>query len=170
MDEVHRIIAEGRALTRSLAVIEVGASPTEARLFCSSYLQTHEVGTIESVLIDGALRRICGLHRRSYGPTPFESSDTRADVLFREGAIGWMQWALDVEVPLLVALSEERRRSELDRMALTQWLEAVEQLRRGNTTEGRRFFRRAVKLGGLYGTPSNPVIQWTYAASFFPLG
>jgi hypothetical protein len=44
----------------------------------------------------------------------------------------------------------------------------VDRLRRGDEVEARRFFRRAVTLGGVYGTPSNPLIQWTYAASFFP--
>lgn len=169
MNETHKIIAEGHALTRSLAVIEVGACPTEARAFCTSYLQRHEARTVEDVVIDGALRRICGLRRREYDPAPFETSDTLADLIFQEGAVRWMQWACDVDLPVLTELSEEPRRSELNRMALTHWFEGIEQLSRGNTTEGRRYFRRAATLGGLYGTPSNPVIQWTYAASFFPM-
>jgi hypothetical protein len=58
--------------------------------------------------------------------------------------------------------------STFDVMALTRWLTAVENLTRGNVETSRRYFRRATVLGGEYGTASNPVIQWTYAASFFP--
>jgi hypothetical protein len=171
MDEVGKIIAEGNALTRSLAVIETGASPTEARHFCSSYLEQHDIDGLEALIIDGALRKICGLRRVKYVIPCIEPSNCLEELLFREGCARWMQWACNVVIPRLEMRSLETRcTSELNRMALTNWLEGVDQLRRGNVTEGRRYFRRATTLGGLYGTPSNPTIQWTYAASFFPDG
>lgn len=79
-----------------------------------------------------------------------------------------MSWALDMDVSLDVCRTHPSLHSELNRMALTQWLDGIEQLEQGNHFEGRRYFKRATTLGGLYGTASNPVIQWTYAASFFP--
>lgn len=172
MDAVQKVIAEGHALTRALAVVEAGASADEARRFCSKYLEHHTADSVENVVIDCALRRICGLLQTTYNdPHIFKPSSSLEDFLLEEGAIRWVDWACGVSLPFEVALSSSlRSESALNRMALTQWIEAVVQLQRGSSTEGRRYFRRAMTLGATYGTVSNPVIQWTYAASFFPTG
>lgn len=165
---VSQVIAEGRALTRSLDVIEAGASAREARRCCAEYLTLHhEPDNLENVVIDGALRKICGLEGTTYDTAEFEIPQTLEGRLLQDGIVRWMQWACDVSIHLTPSTSTHRV-SELDRMALSPWLEGIEQLHTGNTSEARRFFRRAVTLGGSYGTRSNPVIQWTYAASFFP--
>lgn len=170
MDEVLKIIAEGRALTRSLAVIEAGASIDEARRECSLFLARHAADSLENIVIDCALRRICGLRRATYSRPQHETHESHEDLLFREGVIRWIEWVSGEPLPLGPDRSLGTRSvSTFNRMALTQWLEGVDHLRRGNATEGRRYFRRATTLGGLYGTRSNPVIQWTYAASFFPV-
>jgi len=166
---LDKVIAEGHALTSALAVLEDRASVDSARRACALYLERHDVDSVEGLAIDCALRRICGLPPPTYTsiqlvevPASFE------DVLLQEGVIRWLEWA-GVEHSLIEgAARETRSASALNRMALAQWLEAVDRLRRGDEAEARRFFRRAVTLGGAYGTPSNPLIQWTYAASFFP--
>lgn len=123
--------------------------------------------TVEGLLIDAALRKICGMHRREYNPTALEADDTD-DHVFHEGAAGWMQWACGVGVSFDAPPAGRSHHSELNRMALSQWLQAIGHLQTGNPIEAQRVFRRAITLGGLYGTVSNPTIQWTYAASFFP--
>ncbi len=169
MDEVDKVIAEGRALTRSLAVIEAGASIDEARLSCLTYLEQHTADNVENIAIDCALRKICGLTPTTYRDTHPVVLTSGEEVLLHEGVIRWLEWATGVRPSLLVV--EPRvtlTTSVMNRMALTQWIEGVDHLRRGNESEARRYFRRAVTFGGIYGTPSNPMIQWTYAASFFP--
>lgn len=136
---------------------------------CSSYLQGHEISTVEDLLIDVALRKICGLEIRDYNPAALEVDEAIADHAFHEGAARWTQWACGVWLSFDES-THVSQRSELNRMAISQWLQAIRHLQTGNPVEGRRYFRRAVTLGGLYGTVSNPTIQWTYAASFFPGG
>lgn len=80
-----------------------------------------------------------------------------------------MQWACGVDLVLEISTAVESPRSAFNRMALSLWLQAIDRLQAGDLLEGRRFFRRATTLSGHYGTVSNPTIQWTYAASFFPL-
>lgn len=169
MNEVDKVIAEGHALTRALAVTEAGASIDEARRACRAYLENHHVDSVEALAIDCALRRICGLPPHTYTATQFpEVPSSLEDVLLNEGIIRWLEWAYCAPPTVANNPGEARTTSILNRMALTQWLAAVDHLGRGREEDARRLFRRAVALGGLYGTPSNPVIQWTYAASFFP--
>lgn len=169
MNEVDKVIAEGHALTRALAVTEAGGSIEEARRACTAYLENHHVDSVEALAIDCALRRICGLRLPTYTATQFpEAPSSLEDVLLHEGIIRWLDWAYAAHPIVGTNPGESRTSSVLNRMALTQWLSAVDHLSRGGHDEARRFFRRAVVLGGHYGTPSNPIIQWTYAASFFP--
>ena len=166
---LDKVIAEGHALTRALAVIEVAAPIDEARRACSLFLERHDVDSAEALAIDCALRRICGLRAPTYTTPQFpEVPSSLEEVLLHEGITRWLDWA-GAEHPLRgITSGDARSTSVLNRMAITQWIEAVDNLRHGSQQEARRYFRRAVTLGGLYGTPSNPVIQWTYAASFFP--
>jgi hypothetical protein len=178
MDAVTKLIAEGHALTRALAVIEDGASVDEARRCCSSYFDHHVTDSLENCVIDCALRKICRLPATTYSIPHVDDLEDVGAYLFQSGAHSWMEWARvgmttdlpDGLRPLGAAAhhSLEAVRSALDVMALTNWVAAVDNLRRGDLQAGRRYFRRATVLGGEYGTVSNPVIQWTYAASFFP--
>jgi hypothetical protein len=169
MNEVDNIIAEGHALTRALAVTEAGGSIEEARRACMAYLENHHVDSVEALVIDCALRRICALPLVAHTSTQLpEIASSLEGVLLHEGIIRWLDWVDSAHLDVGVNTGESRTTSVLNRMALTQWLAAVDHLSRGGHDEARRLFRRAVTLGGHYGTPSNPIIQWTYAASFFP--
>jgi hypothetical protein len=170
MSEIDKVMAEGRALTRSLAVIETGASIADARLSCLVCLEQHVANSVETIAIDCALRKICGLASTTYKDAHLSEAPTSLEeFLLHEGVVRWLEWATNEPSTLMLVEPQGTRSvSVLDRMALTQWIEGVEHLRRGNETEAQRYFRRAVTLGRSYGTPSNPVIQWTYAASFFP--
>lgn len=178
MDAVSKVIAEGNALTRALAVVEDGGSTVAARRLCKIYLLQHAVDGLESWAIDCALRRICMIEPADYS-IPHLDTDDVDSCLFQLGVRVWTQWAREEIVS--DGVNELRRwdatrchsldlvRSTLDVMALTRWVIAVENLARGDVEASRRYFRRAAILGGEYGTTSNPVIQWTYAASFFPV-
>jgi hypothetical protein len=107
------------------------------------------------------------MHLGEYNPEALEVDEATDDPAFHEGAARWMQWACGVWISFEGSV-QRYQPSALNRMAISQWLHAIDHLQMGNPVEGQRFFRRAVTLGGLYGTVSNPTIQWTYAASFFP--
>ncbi len=177
MDAVSKVIAEGNALTRALAVVEDGGSTAVARRLCEIYLVQHDVDDLESYAIDCALRKICSVDPTDYS-IPHAGTDDVDGCLFELGVRAWTQWAREKmigeglnELPRCDAtrcLSLDLVRSTFDVMALTRWVTAVENLTLGDVETSRRYFRRAAILGGEYGTASNPVIQWTYAASFFP--
>ena len=170
MDAVDKLIAEGRALTSALAVVEADGLVDEAQRECAAYLEELHVHDLESEIIACALRGICGLPLPSHTILQvLVSTNLTEDVLFHEGVARWLEWASGAPVSVRFFEPDDMGSgSTFNRMALTQWLEAVDHLRRGSAVEARRFFRRASTLGSLYGTVSNPVIQWTYAASFFP--
>lgn len=169
MSDVDHVIAEGRALTRALAVVEANAPVDAAQRACTAFLENLQVDSAESLVIDCAVRIICGLPPSTHTvPQWLSKASNLEELLLHEGSLRWLEWG-GVEACLAPPRAGElQTTSQLDRMALTQWLEAVDYLRHDHRDEARRFFRRAVTLGGLYGTASNPVIQWTYAASFFP--
>jgi hypothetical protein len=166
---LDKVIAEAHALTRALAVIEARAPIEDARRACALYLERHDIDSVEALAIDCSLRRICGLSPPAYTATQFlEVPSNLEEVLLQEGVLRWLTWAGSALPIVGTHTIEPHSASVLNRMALTPWIEAVDQLRRGHEDDARRLFRRAVTFGGHYGTPSNPVIQWTYAASFFP--
>lgn len=85
----------------------------------------------------------------------------------------WVFWAMnrgDVAEEMLKKLREEKGAhplaGALHLMALDFWGDALEKLLQGDPPEARRFWKRAIEVGGTHGTPSHPAILWTYAATF----
>jgi hypothetical protein len=54
-------------------------------------------------------------------------------------------------------------------MALYIWAGAIEHLARGDNAEAIKFWKRAMGIASSYGADASLLIQWTYAASFFPV-
>lgn len=171
MDDVAKILAEGNALTEALTVVEEGCGMERALELCLAYLNVHEVVDHESKLVDCALRKICGLPLETYTSTPKGTSEDTSTA-FEVTSTAWMTWAREgfIEVPLDVAgmggMEDPRRGGGFDVLAISQWAEAIQALSTGSLLEARRLFRRATHLGSEYATPSNPAIQWSYAATF----
>jgi hypothetical protein len=168
-----QVIAESRALLGALSVVEGTKSPQEVTNDVRSFKEVfHREPNIEGAVIDTALWVICGRAEDFEVPRVTLRDRSLEDGVFQTLAEIWMQWAqrgaAAVDLPALVQLDVEGiRGSMLHRMALQQWKLAIEALVRSNTDEARKRFRRALRIGSEYGTPSNPAIHWTYAASLF---
>jgi hypothetical protein len=173
VDEAQ-VIAEDKALSAALAVIDERGDYQIALAAVQRYRDIYApTNDVEGVIIDTALRVICEGRPAAYphlGP---------AQTITEWVAFAWIAWAcgkaderLEAEIEgFLMAPPVEGpkpRGGYLHRMALQQCLSAVQALLTNDYVEAQRRFRRAIKFGTEYGTSSNPVIQWTYAASFFP--
>lgn len=172
MDEAE-IIAEGEALTTALGVIEGHHCPVEARSVVATYRRKFtNRGDAESYAIDTATQKICGQPLDNFPQFVPSTRGTEEDTLFEGLSYLWICWAcqrnveegLDRLTHLEIVTGKN---SLLNLMALHHWKGAIFALIEEDLVEARRLYRRATQLGSEYGTPSNPTIQWTYAASFF---
>lgn len=171
MDSVEYILAESRALSAALASIHGAGSQEDASILVASVLDVQKEPSDTSELTTrAAMSFILG---RQVEPPNFKPLDKPHDRhVFESVSKGWITWAsqgdLDGTLKELRSLSVRLSgKSYLHLMALNPWKSAVEALLERNPAESWKQFRRASELGAQFGTESNPVIQWTFAASFF---
>lgn len=177
MPNESQTIAESRALTAALSAIEGTKTKEEAlvdvRVFREESIRDP---SIEGAIIDTALWAICGKAEKFEAPEVILKDRSLNIHLFESLADIWITWAIAGVHPASkqrlsqLRLSEKPRGSTFHSMALQEWQLAIEALHEKNTEEARKRYKRAMKLGAEYGTPSNPVVHWTYAASFFHEG
>lgn len=98
---------------------------------------------------------------------------------FETLSYAWALWALDPSstgpLPLLFNMAQERSEQKTKSTqtrnhlaALDPWRVALEHLVRRENLEARTSWDNAIEIGSTYpGNTNHPVIQWTYAASFF---
>lgn len=173
-----QVIAENRALMAALAIVENPMSPQEVPEAVIAFREDYPRDpSIEGALIDVSLWVICGRPGVANPPSHTTIRDrTLEDGVFQDLAEVWMSWAIqgslsaEQQARLSQLSIEVSKGSTLHRMALLQWKLAIEALLKKDVREVRKRFRRALRIGSEYGTPSNPVIHWTYAASLFHEG
>jgi len=170
MDE-NEVISEGRALTTVLASVE-GEATRDAAIRCTEDYRTRftRANTAEGAAIDVSLNLICGKPLQeevSYSST----ATTQEDFIFETLVELWIKWATKnttaYDRMTLSSLDFSIKGSRLHLMVLQKWAEALTMLISGDSVEAQRKYRHATRLAGEYGTPSNPTIQWTYAAMVF---
>lgn len=170
--EVSRLMTEGRAVMMACEAIEGRENPLKVQRIVRTLWEDQGAETTEDLLTWYAMARILG-----ESPEPpvddidEETSDPERD-LFVATAWAWMIWATGG--PSKLALDElerfdlqEQGISVLHQLALANWAYAVRSLLQDDPQEAKRRFRRAVEVGGQFGTPTNPAITWAYAATFF---
>lgn len=170
---VQQIIAETNALMAVLGCVEGGGGCTDAAQLVEQALDGHGGDNLEAAVTRFAMERVVGcahgpLPDVEPEPIPFERH------LFETVALAWMRWATGTALDEARADLRSLRKDEgyqpqggaLHLMALRPWQFAVEALIRDDRQEAQRLFRRATELGSQCGTETNPVVQWTYAATF----
>ena len=159
---------EIRAMSAALACLQ-GGDREETLTLVRAALPMEKPSSVEDLVTQAAMRVILG---QPVEPPTFEPAKRPSDRhLFEVTSRGWLVWASqgDRKETLrgLQALSVPSGKGALHLMALRPWKAAVEALLREEPLESRMLFWRASEMGAQFGTESNPVVQWTYAASFF---
>jgi hypothetical protein len=168
---IESILAESRALTAALESLQGRRGMGEVLSLVGPALDAREDSSdVEDTATCAAMGFITGrpVSRPSFRPA--KRPDDRH--IFETVAKSWILWASrsDPEEALnaLQALRiPSGKVSALHLMALSPWKGAVEALLKKDASEARRLFLRASELGSQFGTESNPVVQWSFAASFF---
>lgn len=167
--EVNHITVESRALEAALAVVEGQGNPAQASASIEALLSlwTPDDSPGDYVKL-AAFRRIVGDSLVGPGWLP-SSSGPEDQRIFELTAHAWVTWASGGTEPFESQIDSPPSGGEglIHRMALGYWAVAVENLTKKDLPEARRLFRRATELGGQFGTETNPVVLWTYAASFW---
>lgn len=168
---VETILAETRALSLCLEVIQGSGDMEDAITHVWSFLKKlSPPSDVAGMTMQSAMKVISGVPVQEPTFVPVDKPVDRH--AFEVISKGWIQWAsqqdseaaLEAVRTLEVPMSGPRA---LHMMALRPWREAVEALLRKDVVNARRLFWRASELGSQFGTESNPIVQWTFAASFF---
>jgi len=167
--EITRLMTEGRAISMVCEAIEGRVNPLKAQKFVESLLLKQPRDTVENQVTWYAMSRIAGREVHS-GPV-FNEGDVDLDrELFLATAWAWVVWAAEGPTNKVLSLHKlslsDEGSSVLHHIALSNWAKAVKSLLAGDQAEAKRFYRRAVEVGGQFGTETNSVIVWTYAATF----
>jgi len=173
---VEQAILEANALSAALDAVDGKASRELAVELTGRALDGYGGRDLGGSVIRYAMEHITGRpHTQRPKVKPFgKSLDKRT---FEATAIAWLRWASQ-ESDGLDALRQSQEDGEsyqpqgsaLHLMALRPWHLAVRALLLGDRGEAKRLFRRSTELGSQCGTESNPVVQWTYVATFFYTG
>ena len=173
--EIRRLLEEARALSAVLACVDLDhrCPHEDALALVSASLKAHQGTSIEASVTKAAMQHI--LQEEVTG-ADWEPAKAPLDrLIFETTARAWMVWVTggyreqghELLRNLSVPRNSQGERGALALMALQPWTVAVSALLRENLDEARRQFDRATELSAQFGTDTNTVIQWTYAASFW---
>lgn len=171
--EIRRLMSEGRAVAMACEAIEGRESPLKVQQFIQGLFRNQPTDTVEDLVTWYAMGKIAQEELPAPARIEEEPEDSER-VLFLAVAWAWMTWVSGGSKASALAeldrLDQEESPSVLHHLALSNWAFAVRALLMGKTKEAKRRYRRALDVGSQFGTESNPVIVWTYAASFFRSG
>ncbi len=172
--EVAGLLLESEALSSALACCtKAGGHPKKARDLVRKASQCHQMCDVQDYVVKCAMTKILGRVPRAL------SFITREDVTsartFIRIAQDWITWvSVGSKPPLPTKIPKVLREDTLhggaiEEIVLDFWASAVQALLQKDLLEARKFFERASDVGSSYGIEINHSIQWTYAASFFPI-
>ncbi len=166
------VVEQARALQLCLRTIEEGLPEAPARAAVRSVLPHCGAENVSEGLVLVAMRRIA---EQPFMPGARIASAGEGDVARTMQALVhiWTVWA-GGETPkgasaVLTKLEQTKRndRSDaLEMMALRLWAGAVRALLQKDPLEARRLWCRAMDVASNFGLEAQPVVAWSYAASF----
>jgi hypothetical protein len=127
--------------------------------------------SVEDAVIRRALLRLVGRDEPVYVPVLGPKAPW-ADRAFGQIALGWTLWAdgklEDARETIQVVHDPEPERMATPlthRMALYQWVGAIDLLLAGYTDRSDRMWRSAIDFNSHFGLPYLPAVQWSYLVS-----
>jgi tetratricopeptide (TPR) repeat protein len=178
--EFRRIIAEGDALLSALNAIQNHGLRDEAITLLRA-LETHS--NPEDLEVAVTLRAVTLItgdeHPIPRGLPLLWSGDPWEGCCYETGIRAWLSLTegdLEETKRLVQSIRDLQETNEscagrsgaIHLLGLYLWLGALDHQAKGNLTEAKRLWDRAIKLSGSYGTESSVIIRWAYAATFFP--
>ena len=154
--------------------IEGRENPLRVQQFVGALLKSQPLETIEDYVT------WCAMMRVYWGdvPTPTHIEDDTENperALFLVTSWAWMMWASGSAREIALKELEgvnllDEGTSVLHHLALTNWAKATIALLKDDHNEAKRRYRRALDVGGRFGTETNTVVVWTYIATFLQRG
>jgi hypothetical protein len=182
--EQEDVLGELVALNTATLAIDFKESPHEARHLVEAALGSRarfEPRIVEDHLIAASMAKIVG-QDIPFDPEAVREAEAEAweRKVTKTIVRAWIEWAKGrpevalVELPLLRMRQHEEERigvksGAVNLMALYLWAGAVEALARGENVEATRLWKRALDVACSFGADASLLVQWTYAASFFPM-
>lgn len=160
MKEILELVAESKALTSVLSAVRGEGSVENARELVGDYRTRYNqpqspIGDATDVALQLILR----------GDVFSKPSPKNYEGVVALHCHSWIQWASREEIPRFEGLNLDKT---IDSMVLSHWTAALKHLFADQRDEAAKAYLRAITLGSQHGTETSPVIQWTFAASFFP--
>lgn len=126
--------------------------------------------TMEGRLTVVALSYCIGIHRADLALVTPTSEGPWVQRAFETLASGWMRWLLLQDKKVLEDIANLGGEDDAagETLSLNFWARAIELLVQGQKSDAKRFFERSTEVGSQFGTRTNPLICWSYAASFWP--
>ena len=178
------LLIELDALNAASLATEHKEGSDEARRLVMQALRTRERVTpldIEEQVIPVAMARIVGSPVASFTDFPPATDATEWEhVVSRTVVRAWVAWVQGIpevassEIARLRARQQneehiDARSGAVNLMALYLWAGAVEALARGERPESFRLWKRAIEVVTSFGADASLLVQWTFAATFFPV-
>lgn len=129
--------------------------------------------TVEDHVTRFAMEHIAGTKRlEPLVAHPSSDPSDWSQRTFEAFALGWSRWLATGDPSVLSAVAharktEEEATNEPDALSLSLWGSAIEALVYGDLEVARSFFEQSTEVGAQFATNANPLVCWTFAASFF---
>lgn len=173
--DIHAILSEMEAQGAAFEAVFRAGDRSRASDLAHEALSLLE-GDPQSVE-DHVTRFAMGVIAGTMTPEPLrvDRSEDPADWsqrTFENLALGWARWMACGDTSVLNEIdlarsTEEDAPNEPDAMSLSLWGSAIEALVYGDREVARSFFEQATEVGAQFATNANPLVCWTFAASFF---
>jgi hypothetical protein len=150
--------------------IEEKENPLRVQRVVKMLFHDQPTETAEDLLVWYAMGKIVGKELPS-PEFPTDEDEEDKEHLFSTTSWAWMSWAANgPSNRILERLNrldlKEGPSSVLHQLALSNWAYAVQALHSNDLVEAKRRYKRSLEIGGQFGTDTNSVILWTYAATF----
>lgn len=177
------VLNELEALNAASLATEHRENPDAARRLVTCALDARErlhPLFVEECAIPAAMAKIVGRDMIPFTDFPLTEGTGWECTVTRTIIRGWLAWAQGepeialIELPHLVARQHDEEHLDactgaVNLMTLYIWCGAVEALARGEREKSARLWKRAMAVASSFGADASLLVQWTYAASFFPV-
>lgn len=175
------VLSELVALNTATLATEFKENADDARrTVCEALLnrERFEPRLVEDRLIHASMAKIVG-RDIDFDPEIVDEAEVWERAVTKTIVRAWIEWSQGHPQFALLELPRLRDRQQAEErigpqggavnlMTLYIWCGAVDALVHGERSEAARLWKRAIAVASSFGADASLLVQWTYAASFFP--